>query len=126
MPIAPSMSSVFLRRFQSTVVAVGAVLRLGELIYSYRSGRLDIFEWLMIILFGLPPYVALAIMAGRIAHKVILIVAAIFIVAGELATFWGVIHSRSSTGAVALFFEPFLAAIIVVPLAWYIAYVLRH
>lgn len=111
-------SSIGLAFAWRTVLVVG--LELPETTDLAVGAVLVLYVW------GLFPYLALAALAGRIRHRSLLLSSSALLLVGDVASGLGVLRPGSSTDAVALLTYPFLATFGLIPITWLVSWLLNR
>lgn len=126
MQLADASVDRFILWYRRGVVGLGAVLRIVDIVslilpYEWRLGS-------MLFAFGLgmPPYLALAVVAKWVHSRSTLVVIGLVAAIWDAATIWDVAHPSRSTAAIALVTQPILATVVLVPLALLIGYAARQ
>jgi hypothetical protein len=116
----------FYARYCFIVLGLGIALRLVLVIESAGSGDFGLNQNdIVLLLWGLVPYVLLVALARRIGSRAVLVVAAAFFLLTDAIACWGATSPGSSTDVVALAFQPLYAIVLGIPLALLAGYAVR-
>jgi hypothetical protein len=127
MSLTVSSEQRFVRGYRRALLG----LALGwRTIFLISFGVLNEVQWpvamLMIYACGLAPYLALAGLASRIVHRRPLLTSGALLFSGDVLSGIGVLRPGSSTDAVAIFTYPLLATFVLVPITWFVSWLLNR
>lgn len=116
----------FYRLYRGALLALGIAWKLVVFMQPIaRRGSSLLGTDGLIFLWGLLPYVLLVALARRVGSKVVLVLAAVLVVGTDLIAGRAAMFPQSSTDPVALFFQPFFAVVLIIPLALLAGYGVR-
>jgi hypothetical protein len=101
-----------------TILVVG--IKLPETTDLAVAAVLVLYVW------GLVPYLALAALAAEIRHRHLSLSSSVLLLVGDVMSGIGVLRPGSSTDAVALLTYPFLATFGLIPITWLVSWLLNR
>jgi hypothetical protein len=101
-----------------TILLVGLVL--PEALHLLVAAVIVLYVW------GLAPYLALAALAGRVGNRPLLLTSSALLFGGDVLSSMGVLRPGSSTDAVALLVYPLLASFGLIPVTLLVGWLLNR
>lgn len=118
----------FLRAYRRGLLGLALAWRTSLLVRLELPETVDLIVTAVIMLYawGLAPYLALAGLAARIGHRRLLLTCSVLLLGGDILSGIGVFRHGSSTDAVALFTYPLIATFGLIPITWFMGWLLNR
>lgn len=126
MSVADAPIDVALLRVR--MIGVGyLLLSRAVLVYLMLARRaLDIGELLFTVLWGLPPYLCLLLLAARIGGPILLGAALAIVAVSEAFCWYDALYPARSTAALGVFLQPIYALVFIVPATLFLGWLIRR